>query len=85
MSKAVLIIDMPDNCYDCILNYDSFCCSINNTNFFDSTKFDPVKTRLNNCPLKLLPEEDKECHYPDEYEDGYADGWNACIKEINKA
>lgn len=23
-----------------------------------------------------------ENHYPDEWEDGYADGWNACLREI---
>lgn len=82
MSKAVLIIDTPENCYNCILNYDSFCCGINNVNFFDDITFDPTKTRLSNCPLKSMPKEDKECYYPDEYADGYANGWNTCIRKI---
>lgn len=34
------------------------------------------------CPLKLLPEKDTKNHFPDEFEDGYAIGWNACIDEI---
>lgn len=38
--------------------------------------------RQNWCPLKLLPEKDTKNHFPDEFEDGYAIGWNACIDEI---
>jgi hypothetical protein len=34
------------------------------------------------CPLKLLPEKDTKNHFPDEFEDGYAAGWNGCIDEI---
>ena len=34
------------------------------------------------CPLRELPEEDHENHYPDELEDGYTDGWNDCLREI---
>lgn len=34
------------------------------------------------CPLDPLPEKDMESYFPDEFGDGYATGWNACIDEI---
>lgn len=32
--------------------------------------------------LSLLPPKDEDSYYPDEYADGYAEGWNACIDKI---
>lgn len=79
MSKAVLIIDTPENCYNCILNYDSFCCGINNVNFFDDMDFDPAKNRLSCCPLKPLPEKNK---YHDGAFNAEVKGWNSCLDQI---
>lgn len=81
-TKSILVIDTPENCYDCILNYDSFCCSVNNVNFFDDIEFDPTKTKLNSCPLKLLPKEECISGYYDEYGNGYSDGWNGLLGQI---
>ena len=85
MSKAVLVVDMPENCEKCRL-----CANA-------KEEQDPIKrcqyygvgravTSENRrplwCPLKPLPEKDNNSYYPDEYADGYAHGWNACIDEI---
>lgn len=78
-NKSILVMDTPENCYDCILNYDSFCCGINNVNFFDDINFDPVKTRLSSCPLKSLPEKKK---YHDGIFNAEVKGWNNCINQI---
>ena len=80
MSKAVLVMDMPDNCADCGLIDDTYnlqkCMA---TGRHIGSEFNIYDKKIDNCPLRKLPEEDNECYYPDEYEDGYANGWNACI------
>lgn len=77
MSKSVLVIRTPENCKSCIhIGTFSDFCRVNCRDIKDPS----VKPDW--CPLRLLPEEDYENHYPDEWEDGYADGWNACIREI---
>lgn len=38
--------------------------------------------RPNWCPLREIPKKNKENYYPDEYMDGYGDGWNACLDEM---
>ena len=37
---------------------------------------------MKGCPLRELPEEDHENHYPNKWIDGYSNGWNDCLKEI---
>lgn len=85
MGKAIIIIDMPDNCTKCTFIHRDYCssvesyfCGVNHKRLSISH----VIYKPNWCPLKELPEEDHENHYPDEWEDGYADGWNDCLKEI---
>ena len=79
MKKAILVIDMPMNCYECCLNNYHFCYVTD----------DSIEECLNSeykpnwCPLKPLP---IEKHLPDDVTDdygwGHADGWNDCIEEI---
>lgn len=82
MSKAILIMDMPENCGECKLSgmscdFDSFLC-IPMQKFQD--KFSKEKPDW--CPLKELPDEQENKNYFDEFEDGYICGWNSCIREI---
>ena len=78
MSKAVLVMDMPENCKKCRfhLNYPS----VKHYCYIKQEAFEEEKPKW--CPLKPLPEKDTKSYYPDEYEDGYAHGWNACIDAI---
>lgn len=90
MSQSVLVIDTPQNCYCCIFcyqydyenEYDGYCRLYKNYKIINEYYDYDSKLRPDWCPLKPLPEEDHENHYPDEWEDGYADGWNACLREI---
>lgn len=82
MSKAILILDMPINCKNCSLSEMSYdfnkilCVPMQES--YD--KF--AKQKPDWCPLREIPKKNKENYYPDEYMDGYGDGWNACIDEI---
>ena len=85
MNKAILVIDMPENCYECRFlndNYDYPECII--TEETKGYKFRAREEKMDKCPLKPVPEKydmnniicDRD--YDDEYEYGY----NACIDEI---
>jgi len=83
MSKAILVIsNMPDKCRDCPLhemsgNFDKHLCvpmQKSHNKFADK--------KPNWCPLQELPDEEEGSDCFDEYEDGYADGWNRCREEI---
>lgn len=87
--KYILVIDeMPDICYKCpCYDHEGGICQASN-----SWKTD----RENGCPLKPLPTEFKTYKLsPRDQEQTelftsmallktYADGWNDCLKEIEK-
>ena len=80
MSKAVLVIDMVDNCYDCPLCINdeyglSLKCCLKYKEYVNK------EGKPNWCPLKLLPEEDNR-DYLLEWSRGYQGGWNDCINAI---
>ena len=74
MDKAILVIDMPDDCFEC-----NFCvelsaqdrCVAAGKRIFTMKKPDW-------CPLKPAPE---YCVYFGG-DDDYADGYNDCLSEI---
>lgn len=95
MSKSVLVVDTPKNCYDCPfgteycgnLEYEGCCelaeCLDSDMRLITEEHYDyESESRPDWCPLKLLPEKDTKNYFPDEFEDGYAAGWNGCIDEI---
>ena len=93
MSKSVLVIDAPENCVDCQFCYEldegiEACCTLmddeNEKGLMKEIdcKDGYCQSKPNWCPLKELPEENHESHYPDEWKDGYTDGWNDCLREI---
>ncbi len=79
--KAILVIDMPECCGKCPCYHEGYGhCSIN-FRFVDDEMQIPSW-----CPLKPMLER-KEVDYSKEldYADGYfAEGWNACLEEIEK-
>lgn len=81
--KAILVIDMPTKCGDCPLHVDGLddeCEEIMmcNATHRESNYGAPPTW----CPLKPLPET-KDVGYPNnDYDVGFGDGWDACIKEI---
>ena len=80
MDKAVLVIDMPENCRKCkfyVLGEKADFCGQTQYIIFNKS------IREAHCPLNPLPEEDdKEYHL--EWSRGYQAGWNDCIDAIYK-
>ena len=83
--KAILMIDMPKDCWDChLVDEWGNCNAIKMTSerYGVSVKqYD--KERASWCPLKPLPQKKQHGEEID-YEYGYIDGWNACLEEIEK-
>lgn len=83
MTKAILVIDMPDCCRECPL------CGEDRQTYRDYCRItaDYIWTldKPEWCPLKTMPQEQIEggTWTADGYiEDGFPIGWNACIDEI---
>ena len=96
MSKAILVMDMPDSCFHCDcchekpydrryrIEGEKFCGieDMEVSKYYDSF-YSEEPMRPSWCPLQEQPieeEEGSDCF--DEFEDGYAQGWNDCIEEI---
>ena len=90
MDKAVLVMNMPDSCLDCMFCYEldegiEACCSItceekDNTLYKEINCEDGYcQNKSNWCPLRKLPEKLK---YGESIFNGNVKGWNDCLKEI---
>ena len=87
--KAILVTDMPKCCGECY-----FCRGLNVCYLKRMLEGDGLltiwtvdkqildRTKPDWCPLVPMPEYDTESYFPDEYMDGYKDGWNACLDAI---
>lgn len=84
MSKAILVLnEMPNRCNECILYscsehrkcHGQFMGLIERYEELDDYK-------QNNCPLFPMPEKSNVASDWDEYEDGWDDGWNSCVKYL---
>lgn len=100
MSKSVLVMETPENCYVCpfgtaycsTLEYEGLCelaeCLGCNEILITEEYYDcESKSRPDWCPLKSLPEK-KEYIVPidnvESQKDIIAVGWNTCINTIVK-
>jgi hypothetical protein len=90
MSKSILVIDTPKNCYDCPfgtaycgeLEYVGYCeladCLDYDVILMTEEHYDcESKSRPDWCPLKPLPKKRKYRYY-----NGDTRGWNDCIDKI---
>lgn len=95
MSKSVLVIDTPKNCYDCPFGTEycgdheyEGCCELADCLDYDAILMTEEhydyesESRPDWCPLKPLPEKNKAPKVADGYELGYEDGWNKCLEKI---
>lgn len=80
MAKAILVMDMPDDCPMCkFFDLDGQCHAVDAENPWST---DPDKVKPDWCPLRELPE---KANHPDYCDNGRFDkGWNACLDEILK-
>ena len=72
LSKAILVIDMPENCFKCKLQDWANCRIIKGCHTGD--------TRPDWCPLKELPKKKKDTLMTNYSR--YVQGWNDCIDRI---
>lgn len=100
MSKSALVMNTPENCYDCPfgtaycseLEYEGLCeladCLDCDEILITEEHYDcESKSKPVWCPLKLLPEKKSTTAPVSNYEvqkNLFADGWNACLREITK-
>ena len=94
MSKAMLIMDMPKCCAECVLyalhnSHISLECECRGTKIFNGyvNVYPKIDRKLLNkkqdwCPLREVPEKESKSCCSDDYDDGYVDGYNTCIDEI---
>ena len=79
MNKAILVIDMPKCCRECmcyVLGARYNFCEVARFAIFDNT------TKPDWCPLKPLPEK-MEGYDSIKWQWGkYEDGWNHCINNL---
>lgn len=79
MSKSVLVMDTPKNCYSCRLRKlirDLPYCEAKPERIKDSN----IKPDW--CPLMDLPEKDNGDYPANTSDAGFVEGWNQCIDEI---
>lgn len=72
---------MPEDCMFCKFfvcgTRDEYCVAV------DGQSKIPNEVSIPDwCPIKQLPKKDINSYFPDEYQDGYAEGWNACIDAL---
>lgn len=95
MSKTVLVIDTPENCYDCPfgtaycgeLEYVGYCelagCLDYDVILMTEEHYDcESKSRPEWCPLMDLPEKDNGDYLANTFDAGFVEGRNQCIDEI---
>ena len=83
MSKAVLVMDMPDSCMGCNFLY---CNAEYNVESCQATEVSRIvdlekEDKPEWCPLRTVPDK-KEMKYMDDKSEYYRQGWNACIDSI---
>ena len=78
MNKAVLVMEMPENCLKCNLKYKHLCLLTDE----DVIGYYGVLFRPNWCPLKPMPTPIQKERYEDDYAMGFRNGFNNCLNEI---
>ena len=74
MSKAVLVMDMPKDCYECKLQ-DWLTCRI-------AKQCNTSHSRPDWCPLREVMEKKEADIYTTAYDKATIIGYNACIDEL---
>lgn len=85
MSKAILVMDMPNKCSDCPVCASWQASAFSIREYWcpasENRDVDP-KGKPNWCPLSVLPGRHDSDPYEKSYGSGFEHGWDACIDEI---
>lgn len=91
MAKAILVMDMPESCKQCVFCHGLNACKLKKYLVGDKicTVYTVDKQIMEGgkpdwCPLRELPER-KKLTYADLSADNKANGWNACLDKILEA
>ncbi len=87
MSKSILVIDTPENCCGCDLEYGHYCGK--EKRYIDEEEFETIPDW---CPLRYLPEKKPKVKYQgngcfginEAMKNSFNMGFNSCIDEILK-
>ena len=88
MSKAVLVMDMPEKCSKCMFLYEFSGiknCSLMNVMHGGASRLSQsnfTKYRHEKCPLHTVPEKKDEKSASTMTDLGWIGVWNACIDAI---
>ena len=84
MSKAVLVMDMPESCFGCNFLYCNADAGIDSYHAMEVSRIVDSETyeRPDWCPLRELPEKKETNYYMNNKEKGIVEGWNACLEKI---
>ena len=85
MTKAVLVMDMPEACFEC--GFCHFAFGEDRCQALESRKVKLEDGKPDWCPLRELPEKMELCGKyprPGKPVPSYRCGWNACLREILK-
>jgi hypothetical protein len=83
MSKAILVVDMPDKCWKCPICASYQASAFSNREYWctaNENKDVNPDTKPDWCPLQPAPKE-QEIWYGDDSSD-WDKGYNACLREI---
>ena len=79
--KAILVIDMSDNCYECQLRSVDICCGTSDHKFLKFGRCSSKGGKPKQCPLRPMPERNEEV-YADLLDAQWKDGYNTCLDRI---
>ena len=88
MSKAILVMDMPKNCYECNLRFTNLSCEDICSKDNKYIEVNIFERKPNWCPLHEVPQKKEHVKSYDfllgQKANSFVDGYNACIDEILK-
>lgn len=90
-TKAILVIEMPNDCNECPLNSNGYCDVLQEyallNEWVEDAPYYDLKGK-GDCPLKPMPNKKPVSYHDDLYgevEKNFRNiGWNDCLKEIEK-
>ena len=84
MSKAILVTDMPKNCFDCRFQEMGFCEAVHSVG--EMIPDDDLESKPDWCPLREIPEklplQGDVSDLQKMLEEMRRASWNACIDSI---
>lgn len=90
MSKGIIVVDIPTNCFNCLLKKrppgmsfpEDMICLPMCRSIYEYKPNNVNGSKPDWCPIKLIPEKKEVKNAENMTSLGWIEGWNACIDEI---